>query len=216
MQDTTRSKLKLTALLLIAVVPITMATFAFRAAVDSGGLFSTVNRGNLILPPLDVVALDIRDEQTGALRIRSFEDRIAELDPDNYSPDPWTLVMVNTSACDADCRERVHYLRQMHVRLNREMPRVQRYYLHAGSSPMAADDRSFFLEEFPGMVIAMGQRDLIQRNLLDGGVEINLGDDNYIFVVDPVGNVMMYYDSSHSTQDIMTDVQRMLQNSSLG
>ncbi len=216
MQDTTRSKLKLAALLLIAVVPITMATFAFRAAVESGGLFSTVNKGNLILPPLDVTALDIRDTDTGALRFMPFEERIAGLDPDDYSPEPWTLVFVNTSACDADCRERVHYIRQMHVRLNREATRVQRYYLHADTSPISDDDREFFLAEFPGMGIAAGQRDLIQRNLRDGGVDIDLRQDNYIFVVDPVGNVMMYYDSSHSTQDILSDVQRLLQNSSLG
>lgn len=216
MQDITRSKLKLAALLLIAVVPITMATFAFRAAVESGGLFSTVNKGNLILPPLDVTALDMRELETGAMRFLSFEERVAGLDPDDYSPEPWTLVFVNTRACADDCRERVHYLRQMHVRLNREQHRVRRYYLHVGSAMIAEGDRTFFNDEFPGMGIVVGQRELIQRNLRDGGVDIDLGEDNYIFVVDPVGNVMMYYDSSHSTQDIMSDVQRLLQNSSLG
>jgi len=217
MQAETRSKLKLAALLLIAVVPITMATFAFRAAMESGGLFTTVNKGHLIMPPIDVTALDMRDEHTGALQFRSFEDRLPEIgSPDTYVPEPWLMVFVTTSSCDEQCKERVFYLRQLHTRLGRETQRVRRYYLHASAEPLSEDIRDHFREQFPSMGISVGQRDIIQRRLRDGGVDIDLEADNHVFLVDPVGNVMMYYDSSHSTQDIMTDIQRLLRHSSLG
>jgi len=37
-----------------------------------------------------------------------------------------------------------------------------------------------------------------------------------VFFVDPVGNVMMYYEPHHPIQDIKTDLEKLLGLSSLG
>jgi hypothetical protein len=153
----------------------------------------------------------------GAPMFSGFEEIVATLESeDNYEAQPWLMVYVNAGACDAACEERVFYLRQLHVTLGKNVERVRRYYLHAGAAPIAQATASHFREEFPSMGIAYSSAALLQQNLAANGVEIDLSTDNYVFFIDPVGNVMMYYDGSHTTEDIKTDLDRLLRHSSLG
>jgi hypothetical protein len=131
MQDITRSKLKLAFLLLIAFVPITMATFAYRTAMENGGFGGTVNKGNFILPPADITDLNMLDANGNAM-FRSFEEVIAEIEnDDDYVAQPWLMVYLTAADCDVNCKDRIHLLRQMHITLGKNQPRVRRYYLNA-------------------------------------------------------------------------------------
>lgn len=216
MKEMTRSKLKLAFLLLVAFVPITMATFAFRAATDSGFFASTVNKGNFILPPADIADLDMRDAQ-GELVFRSFEEILASLEnDDDYETQPWLMVYINGGACEEACRERIFYLRQLHIALGKHTQRVRRYYLHASHEPIPQNTADYFREEFPSMGIAFSDASVIQQRLAEKGVDIDLSTGTYVFFVDPVGNVMMYYDKTHRTEDIKSDLDRLLKYSSLG
>jgi hypothetical protein len=216
MQDTTRTRLKLAFLLFIAFVPITLATMAYRNAVENGGFGSTVNKGNLILPPADITDLAMTDV-SGAPLFKSFEEIIAEIESDDdYIPQPWLMVYVTATTCDAVCEERVHLLRQMHITLNEDMPRVRRYYLNATGDELPTQTAEFFRQEFPSMGIAQGNKQAILDNLAAKNIVIDLDNNSYVFFVDPVGNVMMYYEPHHPIQDIKTDLEKLLGLSSLG
>lgn len=216
MQDTTRSKLKLAFLLLIAFVPITMATFAYRTAMENGGFGGTVNKGNFILPPADITDLAMTDSSGNPL-FRSFEEIVAEIEnDDDYVAQPWMIVYLTASQCDANCRERIHLLRQMHITLGKNQPRVRRFYLNTTGALLPEETATFFRDEFPSMGIAQGDRDLIIQNLSGKGITLDLQNNSYVFFVDPVGNVMMYYEPHHSIEDIKTDLERLLDLSSLG
>lgn len=215
MEPVTRTRIKAVALILMVVVPITLATWVFQMAMDSGVLLSTTNNGNLINPPVDVTALDMRDEE-GEMQFRSFEERIQEVDADDYVPDPWLMVIVSARPCGEDCLERVTGLRQLHITLGGDMPRVRRYFLHAQSSPLPEALRNRFRNDFPSMGLSFGDSQRIESALSDGGVALDLQQDLYVFIVDPVGNVMMYYDSSHGLEEIQEDLERLLEFSSLG
>lgn len=216
MQDITRSKIKLAFLLLVAFVPITMATFAYRSAIENGGFGGTVNKGNFILPPADVTDLMMLDAD-GAPMFRSFEEVVAEIEnDDDYVAQPWLMVYVTADDCDSACRERVHMLRQMHITLGKNQPRVRRYYLNLTGAPLPQDTAMHFRESFPSMGIAHGDRQQVLNNLQSKGVTLDLNSNNYVFFVDPVGNVMMYYEPRHSIEEIQSDLIRLLNLSSLG
>ena len=216
MQDLTKSKLKLAFLLLIAFVPITLASFAFRTAMENGGFGNTINKGNFILPPADITDLDMRDAN-GQTIFRSFEERIAEIEnEDDYVPEPWLMVFVTARDCDSDCEQRIHLLRQMHITLGKDMPRVRRYYLNATGYELPSETAEHFRTEYPSMGIASGIKDTITANLSDKGVKLDLENNSYVLFVDPVGNVMMYYEPHHTIEDIKADIERLLELSSLG
>jgi hypothetical protein len=216
MQEMTRSKMKLAFLLLVAFVPITLATFAFRSASDGGFLSGTVNKGVLINPPADITDLNMQTA-SGLPIFKSFEEIIALLESDDeYEAQPWHIVYMNTQDCQQACRERVHLLRQMHITLNKNTPRVRRYYLHASTEALPDNTAQHFRAEFPSMGVAFGNPELIRSNLAMKGLNLDLTVDDYIFFVDPVGNVMMYYTSDHSIADIKADLEKLLRHSSLG
>lgn len=210
-----KNKLKLTFLLLITALPVTVATLSFRSAVNDGSFGGTVNKGNFILPPADITALDMRDEY-GDTQFRNFEEMIAELDADDYQARPWLMVFVTSSDCQESCQERIHYLQQLHARLGKHAPRVRRYYLHASDQPISEQNKAIFRASYPSMGIAYSQARALENNLREAGVELDLDSGNYVFLVDPVGNVMMYYTDGHTHQEIKIDLDRLLKYSSLG
>lgn len=214
MNESTKSKLKLTALLLVVALPITLASVSFRSAID-GGLGSTANNGTLILPPMDISGLDMRDDK-GVVVFRSFEEEVQGVNPDDYQPRPWLMVYVNGSDCEAACKERLHFLRQLHVALGKDIQRVRRYYLHASEQPIAEATAAHFEAEFPSMGIAYSNAETLTQNLRAAGVELSLDTEDYILFVDPVGNVMMYYTKEQTPQEIMSDLEHLLRYSSLG
>lgn len=217
MSESRTSKMKLAFLLLIAFVPITLASFAFRAATDAG-LFSgeTVNKGILINPPVDISELALEDEKNDEVFL-TFEERVADIpDPDDYETAPWLILYVNNGDCAESCRERVHLLRQMHVTLNKNMPRVRRYFVQSHTGEVNEALATHFRDEFPSMGVVKGDASTMAAALAPREINVDLNSEDIIFFVDPVGNVMMYYTEEHDVAEIKEDLERLLRLSSLG
>lgn len=216
MSPETKNKLKLTFLLLITALPVSLATFSFKSAIENGEIAATSNKGHLINPPADISALDMRDGE-GNPAFRSFEEEIASLaDTQEYEIKPWLLVYVTASQCNDACKQRVHLLQQLHIALGKNIQRVRRYYLNAGDNVIAPELATLFREDFPSMGIAYSQATTLENNMREAGVELSLREQDYVILIDPVGNVMMYYTDEHSAEDIMADLETLLKYSSLG
>ncbi|MDF1624165.1 MAG: hypothetical protein P1V33_11925, partial [Pseudohongiella nitratireducens] len=156
------------------------------------------------------------DEQN-AEGFLTFDERIADIpDPDDYETAPWLILYVNNGSCGDSCRERVHLLRQMHVTLNKNMPRVRRYYVQSNMNAVDEALATHFREEFPSMGIVQGEADKIAAALAPRQINLDPDVQDIVFFVDPVGNVMMYYTDEHEVADIKEDLVRLLRLSSLG
>lgn len=216
MSPETKNKLKLTFLLLITALPVTLATISFQSATDIGDVAATSNKGHLINPPTDISALAMRDVD-GNTAFRTFEEEIATLDEsEEYEIKPWLMVFVTARQCSVACEERLHYLQQLHIALGKNIQRVRRYYLNAAGEPINVDTATKFREDFPSMGIVQSDAATLEQNMQDAGVQWNLNAQDYVVFIDPVGNVMMYYTDEHSAEDIMTDLETLLKYSSLG
>jgi cytochrome oxidase Cu insertion factor (SCO1/SenC/PrrC family) len=62
----------------------------------------------------------------------------------------------------------------------------------------------------------MGTYSARKSELAASGVSVELDSKSYVLLVDPVGNVMMYYTQEHTAEEIMTDLETLLRYSSLG
>lgn len=215
MNENVKSKIKLTVLLLITALPVSLATMSFKSAIESGDIAATANKGVLITPPADITALAMRHEN-GEPVFRNFEEEIASLGDEEYQIRPWLLLYVTGSDCAEACQERIHYMQQLHIALGKNIQRVRRYYLHAADTPISAENTRLFQTEFPSMGVAFSPRETLEQNMKEAGVELSLATQSYIVLVDPVGNVMMYYTDEHTAQDIMSDLETLLKYSSLG
>lgn len=216
MTPNVKSKIKLSFLLLITILPISLATFYFRSVFESGEIGVTRNKGTLINPPADISDLMMRDA-SGDTVFKSFEDVIATLgEEEEYILRPWLMVYVTGETCNEECKERIYYMKQLHIALGKNIQRVRRYYLDASSQGITPELTTLFRNDYPSMGVAFSDKLLLEKNMKSKGVNLSLDSESYILLVDPVGNVMMYYTKEQSAEDIKADLETLLKYSSLG
>jgi len=121
----------------------------------------------------------------------------------------WSLVVVGNGACDVACQQTLVYARQTHTGLGRLNVRVQRVFLADGG----CCDRDYLQREHAGL-IAIDAAGSAGRDLLS----MFPGDDRerMIFIVDPLGNLMMRYDSRLDPKGLRTDLKNLLDLSHIG
>lgn len=212
-----RNKLKLTFLLLIAIVPISLATWHFETS-EFQGVSTTTNNGELIIPVLDVVTLDLRDAQ-GEPSYLPFDELVKNVTPVDYKPRPWQLLYLGATQCNAACEERLYFLRQLHTRLGREANRVERVYVQVSDrlQPLPQATAQQLAAQHPDMKTSFATTAELQQKLAPTAPAGNDPvSDHYIYVVDPVGNVMLYFTPDDTAEQIFRDLDKLLDQSSLG
>jgi hypothetical protein len=212
-----KNKAKLTFLLLIAALPIGSATWYF-GTQEYQGLMATTNKGVLINPVIDITALQLRTG-AGEPAYQSFEERTVDVAPEDYDAPPWQLLYLGAPECDDSCVDRLYFLRQLHVRLGREFDRIQRVYVQASDvpGPLPENTAALLGEQQPDMKVVYADRTALLNQLratVPAGVDPLA--QHYIYVVDPLGNVMLYFRPENSPEDILSDLDTLLDSSSAG
>jgi hypothetical protein len=182
------------ALAALFVLPLALAFYTYYAT-DWRPL-GRVNHGTLISParPLPEVALPRAPRTAGA--------------PGAALRGTWTLVYVGDGRCDADCRRALVVMRQTRLSLNNDMTRVARVFLAtAGCCPDAAggSDAGLAVLDASGAAAAP----LIAQFPADGRA-------HSIYVVDPLGNLMMSYDARIDPHGLLEDLRKLLRLSHIG
>lgn len=156
---------------------------------------SHVNHGELISParPLGAVKLPLL---AGAPGSGSLFHR------------NWSIVYIGSGQCDASCRNSLYVMRQTRIALNRDMPRVDRVFLVTS----ACCDHSFLAREHAGMVVV----DASGANASDLLREFPDDRESSLFIVDPLGNLMMRFDTRQNAKGLLQDLQKLLTLSSIG
>jgi hypothetical protein len=211
-----RNKLKLLLLLSGFLVPIVSASWYFRSIQD-GSMLSTSNRGTLIRPMLDLPELQLRDDNGDAAYL-SFEEMTEGVAPADYKPRPWQLLFLSSADCDADCAERLYFLRQMHIRLGTESERVQRVFVLVddATAQLSGELLETFATQQPDLRIVRGDRAQLQQLLAPSAQGRDPVAEHFIYVADPVGNVMLYFTPDNTLDEILKDIDKLLDQSSLG
>ena len=122
--------------------------------------------------------------------------------------DKWTLLYIGDGACDADCRTALVFARQSRLALNNDMTRVQRVFL-ATANCCASE---YFSREQAGL-IALDASSPDARKLL---AQFPGDRAKSLYIVDPLGNLMMRHDASHTTKDVLEDLKKLLKLSHIG
>ncbi len=164
-----------------------------------------VNSGELVHParPLPELALPLAADTSRA-------DGAAHTKP-NFLHGKWTLLYVQRGACEEECRRHLYETRQIRLALDREMHRVQRVFIaDAGCCDLPA-----LRAAHPDLIaVVAGPDDAALRALLPqpaGG-----GDPRRIYLIDPLGNLMMFYEPDSKPKGILEDMKRLLRLSSIG
>jgi hypothetical protein len=120
----------------------------------------------------------------------------------------WSLLVVGDGACDEDCRRSLVFARQTRLSLNQEMDRVNRVFLATDGGM----DTAWLAGEHPGLNVidaGSGHAGLLAR--------IPPQDrEHSVFVVDPLGNLVLRYDSREDPKGLLSDMKKLLKLSHIG
>jgi hypothetical protein len=125
----------------------------------------------------------------------------------------WTFLYVESGLCIESCRKHLYDMRQVRTALDRDMDRVQRVFL---TSDVEDPTLLATLHDLhPDLVVVKldgAAHPLIA--LLPGGTSTLAAER--IYVIDPLGNLMMWYAADAKPKGLLEDMKRLLRLSSIG
>jgi hypothetical protein len=179
-----RSRRTLWLVLAVCAAPLIASYAAFYFWRPSG----QVNYGELLEPrPLPARALASIDGS--AFRLSDLKGE-------------WVLLTAGPAACDEACRRQLVYTRQVRLAQGREVGRVERVWLLTD----AATPDSALVAEHPDLKI-------VRDGELAAGLPALRSAANHVYVVDPLGNLMMRFPESADPQRMLKDLSRLLRHS---
>ncbi len=120
----------------------------------------------------------------------------------------WALLYVNEGRCDAGCENSLYTIRQSRKMLGKEMDRLLRVFLHGESVP----DTVFLADDHAGLIAT---QDGELSKLLYNKKPAALATGGY-FLMDPLGNLIMYFEPGIDPSDMVEDIKRLLKLSRIG
>ena len=120
----------------------------------------------------------------------------------------WRLLYANDGECGDSCREALYALRQSRLMLGKEMDRVERVFLQAEQAPDTLPDA----EEHRGLI---SLQDTALLALLGDRKPESLPAGGF-YLIDPHGNLVMYFSPDITPRDMVDDIKRLLKLSRIG
>lgn len=117
----------------------------------------------------------------------------------------WGLLMLSED-CRNSCEQQLYRLQQLHTAMGSDLKRLQPVWLTTGLSakrPAAVDFRQVQQLSNPGLVSWFNQQGLSWQ-------------DYSLWLVDPLGNLVMRFPPSLSAQAILADIDWLLKASHIG
>jgi cytochrome oxidase Cu insertion factor (SCO1/SenC/PrrC family) len=151
------------------------------------------NYGELIAPT-PIADATLRQPNGNELKLDAFKGK-------------WVFLMVDSGSCDEFCQRKLYDMRQVRLTQGKDMDRIERAWL--------IDDNlqpsSAVASEYAGthMLSAQGSP-LLSQLPADRSVR------DHIYIMDPLGNLMMRYPRDADPNKIKQDVVKLLKVSRIG
>jgi cytochrome oxidase Cu insertion factor (SCO1/SenC/PrrC family) len=119
----------------------------------------------------------------------------------------WILLMVDSGGCDEFCQRKLFTIRQLRLAQGKDMERIERAWLISdAAAPPAAVVSSY---QGTWMIRGAGSE-------LLGQLPVKSALADHIYVVDPLGNLVLRYPRDADPLKIIKDLARLLKTSRIG
>jgi cytochrome oxidase Cu insertion factor (SCO1/SenC/PrrC family) len=119
----------------------------------------------------------------------------------------WLVLQIDSGSCAAACRKKLLYMRQARLAQGKGAERIERVWILGDS----ASPDPLLLRDFPGMNVVRAAR---------GGPFTEFPaartPADYIYVIDPLGNLMLRFPGDPDARRMMRDLARLLKASRIG
>lgn len=196
MNELKKGRRMLLFLVVLFALPVLVVVLMYRFDVRPSGS----SHGQLITPPVELRLPSLHTAQGTAFQAAQWKTK-------------WSIVFIDSSGCTQSCQEHVHLLRQVHVALNKEIDRVQRILIL--NQPASADTLTALTSQYPDLAVLSGNdvAPLVRQFDLPGQPAAT---SERVYLVDPLGNLMMSYPKDYNPKGLLDDLTRLLKYSWVG
>jgi hypothetical protein len=222
-----RQRRLLIGIALMFFAPLGLAFYLYYGHWHPGG---RVNAGELIEParPLPALSLPLLGSGT--------TDKLQDTEP-NFLKGKWTFLYVGSGPCAEECRSRLYDTRQVRLALDRDMNRVQRVFI----ADADCCDAQFLHAQHPDLIairagaaaapllaLLPGRDSLTTEHGLTAARDLtatggstppstpSAASASAVYLIDPLGNLMMFYAADAKAKGMLNDMKRLLRLSSIG
>jgi cytochrome oxidase Cu insertion factor (SCO1/SenC/PrrC family) len=159
----------------------------------------TTNKGDLISPAVPLPEVELPGATDQPLAANALRGK-------------WSMVFIGDGACDARCREALTLMRQTRLALGDKMERVQRVFLISGN----CCDQAYLDAEHTGLLLGRIDNPAGQTLLETFPDTAQVTGLGRIYLVDPLGNLMMKYEPDAPQKGLLDDLKKLLKLSHIG
>ncbi len=150
------------------------------------------HQGDLIWPPAAVAGFQWQTAEGYPFTAEQMDDQ-------------WVLAIVSDLPCESECRETLYRTRQAHIALGRKAERLTRAVVLPGTAD--GEMTTFLQREHPNTRALTGTLPVMNNKA---------SDRVRVYLIDPLGNVMLWYNRQHSGKQILKDMEKLLKASRIG
>ncbi|MDH5409093.1 MAG: SCO family protein [Gammaproteobacteria bacterium] len=199
--DEIRKKNQRTIIMMVGafILPVVIAYLVYIGS----DFTKTRNNGELITPPRPLTELKLTGIDNKAF---SFEELKGN----------WHLVYIGNEHCDQVCQDILSKMHQTRMGQGKAMSRVDLIYIHPGklNSPMAQKlTKSYSRLKILGYDASFSP---VLNRLFGKAPQENVIKANRVYMIDPLGNLMMRYNHDARLIGIIKDLEHLLRISQVG
>lgn len=191
--QTTRGRWKLFMVLAVCASPMIASYFTYYVIKPEG----KTNYGEILdprqfpVPPLNAVNAEGKNQELSSLKGK------------------WLMLQIDRGSCATACQKKLYDMRQLRTAQGKEMERIQRVWLITDDTPV---------EEKLKQGIAGTELLKVSPSVLEKWLPVEQGASMYdhIYLIDPLGNLMMRYPKDADANKIKKDLSKLLKASAIG
>jgi cytochrome oxidase Cu insertion factor (SCO1/SenC/PrrC family) len=185
-------RLKLMAILLVCAAPVIASYLAYYVMPPLG----RTNFGDLIEPQRPIPDLRLSAPDGAAFKFESLRGR-------------WVLLQFDSGQCDPACVDKLYALRQQRTMTGKDRERIERVWLIGD----AAAPPDVLASDYAGTIaLRVDPAELGAVFPVEAGRRLQ----DYLYVIDPLGNLMMRFPATGEPARIRKDLGRLLKASRVG
>lgn len=190
-----QSRLKLYLVIAICAAPV-IASYCVYYFVrpDARSNYGALIEPQRPMPPLHLKTLDGRAFDAATLRGK------------------WLMLMVAGGDCPAACGDRLYHLRQVRLTTGKDRDRVTRVWLIPDAQPLS----TMVIREYDGTEMLRADPAELERWLPADSGESPSAYADHIYIVDPLGNLMMRFPVNADPNITKRDLAKLLSASRIG
>ena len=157
------------------------------------------NKGELLDPIIDVESFALSDDSNNVLGREAITEH------------KWHMMYFVGSSCDDACNQTLYNMRQINIAAGKYANRLQRLLVHLEAP--GEEFQALVAKEYPQARHVNANAETIVTALQEVGPQFRA---NEIYIMDPLGNIMLRYTQEQSYKDILHDLKKLFKVSQIG